>query len=116
MIFCTIITSSAQILLKKGAERLPELFTNTPLIIGCFLYGIGAIIFIIALRGGDLTVLYPVIATSYVWVALLSDYYLGEEIHWIKWLGILTIIVGISLIGKGSAVNAQVQAQSGSNL
>ena len=102
MFFCTLLTSIAQIFLKKGAMLLPNLFTNLPLLIGCFLYGSAAIIFIIALKGGELSVLYPIIATSYVWVSLLSGYYFNEMITQLKWFGILSIVIGVSLIGKGS--------------
>ena len=102
MLFCTLLTSIAQIFLKKGAMLLPTLFTNWQLLIGCFLYGSAAIIFIIALKGGELSVLYPIIATSYVWVSLLSGYFFNESITPLKWLGILSIVIGVSLIGKGS--------------
>ena len=102
MLFCTLLTSIAQVFLKKGAMLLPSFFTNWQLLIGCILYGTAAVIFIIALKGGELSVLYPIIATSYVWVNLLSGYYFNETITLLKWLGILSIVVGVSLIGRGS--------------
>jgi drug/metabolite transporter (DMT)-like permease len=102
MLFCTVLTSIAQVFLKKGAMLLPLLFTNWQLAIGCFLYGLAAVIFIVALKGGELSVLYPIIATSYIWVSLLSGYYFNETITLLKWLGILSIVVGVSLIGRGS--------------
>ena len=102
MLFCTLLTSIAQVFLKKGAMLLPSFFTNWQLLIGCILYGTAAVIFIIALKGGELSVLYPIIATSYVWVSLLSGYYFNETITLLKWLGILSIVVGVSLIGRGS--------------
>lgn len=107
MLFCTILTSAAQIFLKKGALLLPNIFTNVPLIIGCFIYGLGAFIFIVALKGGDLSMLYPIIATSYIWVALLSDYFFDELISPLKWLGILSVVVGVSFVGFGSRKVAQ---------
>jgi len=59
-------------------------------------------IFIPALRGGDLSVLYPFVSLSYIWVMLLSIKMLGEKMTKLKWLGILLIISGVSLIGLGS--------------
>lgn len=111
MILCTFFTSIAQIFLKKGAAGLLfnqgsvglffSILGNFPLIIGCFLYGMAAIIFIIALKGGDLSVLYPIIATSYFWVTLLSQFYLGEKINFLKWTGVFIIFLGISIVGFG---------------
>ncbi|MBI4918424.1 hypothetical protein HY837_00715 [archaeon] len=111
MVLCTFFTSIAQIFLKKGAVGLLfnqgfvnlslSVIGNFPLIIGCFLYGIAAIIFIIALKGGALSVLYPIIATSYFWVTILSQFYLGEKVSFFKWTGVLVIFLGISLVGLG---------------
>ena len=102
VVFCTLLTSTAQILYKTGAERLPLIFFNWPLIFGAMLYGIGALLLIIALRGGELTVLYPIIATSYVWVVILALLFLGEPIHYLRLVGIAMIIFGISWIAYGS--------------
>lgn len=112
MVLCTLFTSIAQFFLKKGAENLaltlqiPELLQsiiyNPQLIIGCLLYGFAAIIFILALRGGDVSVLYPIIATSYIWVTIISMYFLKEQINNYKWAGVTIIFLGIVLIGMGS--------------
>jgi hypothetical protein len=37
------------------------------------LYGLSAILFIVALKHGNLSVLYPVIATSYICVMLITE-------------------------------------------
>lgn len=102
MIVCTAFTSIAQVFYKIGASRLPEFFTNYPLLSGLVLYGIGSVIFIFALKGGDVTLLYPIIATSYIWVTILSNYFFKEIINAHKIAGIALIIIGISTIGYGS--------------
>lgn len=66
---------------------------------GIIFYALSAIIFIPALKGGELSVLYPFIALAYVWVAFLSKWILKEEVTSMKWIGILLILVGVSLIG-----------------
>ncbi len=107
VVLCTIFTSFAQILYKYGAARLPEIITNAPLIAGLFLYGIGAVLLIVSFKGGDVSVLYPIIATSYVWVSLLSNYYFDEPLNMYKGVGIMLIIAGISMIswsGKKDAI------------
>ena len=106
VLFTTLLTSSAQILWKIGSESLkPDLMsvlTNYPLIMGLFLYAIGGGLLIISLRGGEVSVLYPIIATSYIWVSFLSIWFLRETMNLFKWLGVITIIAGIAFIGYGS--------------
>ena|SRR3989338_6619762 len=106
VLFCTLLTSAAQIFYKFGADKLEinfiSLITNYYLIAGLFLYGIGAVLLITALKGGELSVLYPVIATSYIWVSFLSSYFFSDTINFYRWMGIITIIIGISFIGLGS--------------
>ncbi|MBS3137663.1 hypothetical protein J4232_04475 [Candidatus Woesearchaeota archaeon] len=106
MIFTTFLTSIAQIFLKKGANVLQfdilSLITNYNLIIGIILYGLAAVLLIIALRGGELSVLYPMISTSYIWVALLASYFFGEILSTTKIIGIVAIIIGVTFIGIGS--------------
>jgi len=106
VLVCTLFTSSAQVLYKIGVKDLSfDLFAlmhNYWIIGGLALYGIGAVLLIVGLKGGDLSVLYPIIATGYVWVALYSMYFFGEEMNLFKWLGVFVIIAGIALVGFGS--------------
>lgn len=105
MIVCTAFTSSAQILYKTGANKLSfdiiSIITNWQIILGLFLYALGAVLVIIALRGGEVTVLYPIITSSYIWVALGSSYFFGEVISSLRWTGIILIIIGIIVITFG---------------
>lgn len=91
------------ILLKKGAHKLSfNIFHNMKnfnLIAGIAVYGVATIIYLAALRGGELSVLYPLVSLSYPAVAILSVWLLGERMNWVKWLGIVCILAGISLIG-----------------
>lgn len=102
----TLLNSIAQVLYKFGAERLTlsisSLLTNYFLMIGLSIYAVSAIALLIALKGGELSVLYPLIATSYVWVSFLSIYFFNEIMNVYKWLGIIVIILGVTFIGMGS--------------
>ncbi len=106
VILMTGLTSFAQLMLKIGSASLAfdfiALITNVPLMIGAIAYVVGSVIFIIALKYGELSVLYPIIALSYIWVNLLSAHFLGESLHALKWAGIISILVGVWLIGWGS--------------
>ena len=108
MIFCTIFTSIGQILWKTGVAKIqPALWTtflNVPFVLGFVSYGLGALLMLIAFRSGELSVLYPIIATSYVWVSLASLFLFPDDVmnSW-KWAGIFTILVSVSILGLGSS-------------
>ena len=58
---------------------------------------------ILALRHGELSVLYPLISLSYVWVAILSVLIFHETMTPIRIAGILTIIGGVATLGRSGS-------------
>ena len=106
VLFCTLLTASGQLFLKFGSEKLGfnilSIITNIPLLIGLVLYAFGGILLIISLKGGEVSTLYPILATGFIWVSFLSIYFLNEAMTFFKLIGIFVIILGISLIGYGS--------------
>jgi len=107
VLLCTFLTAAGQMFLKIGSGNLSfsilKLLSNLPLIIGFALYALGAVILVIALKHGELSVLYPIIAMSFVWVSFLSIIFLTEIMTFLRWAGVITIIIGISLIGRGAS-------------
>lgn len=106
VVVCTFFTSFAQVFYKFGADRLGfdliSIITNWPIIIGIILYVVAAVLLIIALKGGEVSVLYPIIATSYIWVSLLSMHFFGEVINLYKWIGMVFIFFGVVFVAKGA--------------
>lgn len=106
----TLLTSTAQLFWKFGSNKLEfnvlSAITNIELITGILLYAIAGILLILSFRGGEVSVLYPIFATSYIWVSFLSIYFLGEIMNPYKWIGISAIVAGIVLIGLGSKKTA----------
>jgi uncharacterized membrane protein len=102
---CTVLGAAAQILMKIGMARfdphLTAIVTNVPLIAGYALYGINTLMLVLALREGELSMLYPIIALTYVWVTLLSYGLLHETPNLYKNLGIATIVLGVAILGRG---------------
>lgn len=102
----TLVGAFGPILLKRAsAKKLSEfksLITNYDLMGGVLLYVGGTVLFILALRGGELSVLYPFVSVTYIWVCILSMKFLGEKMNALKWGGIALIILGVSFIGIGS--------------
>lgn len=107
----TFLTSTAQIFYKLATKSISldyiaGLLTNYYLIGGLLLYFLAAGMLILALRGGELSILYPLIALSYVWVSVMSMVFLGEEMNFFRWSGVAVIMLGMFFIGKGSSYGA----------
>ena len=110
VVCCTIIGAAAQVLIKKGAGALganPTMLQTaiamvlTPaLFAGYSLYGISTILLVLALRHGQLSLLYPVFAMTYVWVTILSVAVFHELMNPYKLAGIVAIVAGIAVLGK----------------
>jgi drug/metabolite transporter (DMT)-like permease len=81
--------------------NLLDAVTNVPLIAGLALYGGFTLLMVLALRKGELSMLYPIISLTYVWVTLLSYTLLGEKPNLMKNIGITVIVIGVGVLGRG---------------
>lgn len=77
------------------------MITNTHLLAGYSLYGIFTVLLVLALRDGELSILYPVISLTFVWVAILSTLLFNEVLSVTKVLGISIIVAGVAVLGAG---------------
>lgn len=106
VLLACFIGSFGPIMLKKASGkislRIKELIKNYYLISGFLFYALGTILFIPALKGGELSVLYPLVATVYIWVSLWSIKFLKEKMNKHKWIGVLLVITGVIFIGLGA--------------
>lgn len=108
VIISTFFAAFGQYFIKKGLNQtaitsLQDLMglLNFSFVFGFGLYGVSAVMLVIALRKGKLSVLYPIISLGFIWVALLGLYLLKETLSFANWLGIIVIIGGASLVGMG---------------
>jgi drug/metabolite transporter (DMT)-like permease len=101
-LFSAFIGSLGQLGFKLGSGSFalePKLLaTNYFFLAGISLYAISTIIYMFALRQGHLSVIYPVIATSYIWVTLLSKIILDEPMNIANFAGIALILIGVTII------------------
>jgi drug/metabolite transporter (DMT)-like permease len=100
---CTILGAAAQLLIKTGMSHFTPhvmaLVTNIPLIAGYALLGINTLMMVLALKNGEMSLLYPIIALTYVWTTLLSYTLLHEPSNIYKNVGIVTIVLGVAVMG-----------------
>mgnify|MGYP001416571165 CR=1 FL=1 len=104
----SVLGAAGQYLFKFGVER----FSHGPL---AFLYspwvwaGMACYIAVMLLfthafrRGGTVTVLYPIYATTFIWAAAMGWIWYGQPIRPIHVVGMILLIGGMFLMGVGNA-------------
>lgn len=101
--FATLIGSAGALFFKYVSEHIDKnlfgLLKKPFLYLGIFFYGLSVPVFVFALKFGDLSTLYPVAGLSYVWISLLSIKFLKEKMNDIKWFGVISVLLGVVLIG-----------------
>ncbi len=109
VVFATILSALGAFFIKKGANDFSliiiwtsQFWTNGFLFGGLGLYALSSLIYVYALRFGELSTIYPLASLNYIWTALLAKKYFGEKFNLWKIMGLTGIILGVMLIGMGS--------------
>ena len=105
VLLASFIGSFGAVFLKMGSEKLRLGFSNIlnmRLAAGVGMYLLSTCSFIVAIRNGELTVLYPLVSLGYVWTLLWSRLFFKEPLTRYKFLGLFLILVGVSFIGMGN--------------
>jgi drug/metabolite transporter (DMT)-like permease len=96
------IGSIGQLEFKQGANNLQFdiklLLTNYHLIAGLVVYALSTVLYVYALNKENLSILYPIIATSYIWTLIFSKVFLKEPVGLTSWAGVFFILLGVALI------------------
>jgi drug/metabolite transporter (DMT)-like permease len=113
VLLMTLINAASQVLIKTGAASLGShptlihtalgIFTNLMLFSGYALLGVSTVMMVLALRHGELSLLYPFIALNFVWVTILSKLIFKEVINAPMVAGIVIIMAGVGTLGRGAA-------------
>lgn len=102
LIPAVLLGALGSIFLKKGAKKftfnLKKIKDNKVAFIGLFLFGFSTFLYLIALKHGELSVVYPLSSFSYMFVAFFSVKMLKEKMNRNKWIGIGFIILGSFLV------------------
>lgn len=116
LVFLAIcLASGGQILMKKGLIQLGTMSLNavgvinfvhkiilSPVIIcGFFIYGVSSVIWLMALSKVELSLAYPMLAGSYVVVAILAHFLFGEQLSFTRMIGLAIIAIGVIVLSRG---------------
>jgi drug/metabolite transporter (DMT)-like permease len=105
VLFGSVIGSFGAVFLKSGATKLKQGFwhiLNLQLALGVALFLLSAVFFVLGIRHGELSVLYPMVSLGYIWTLLWSRLFFNEPFTRQKFLGLGLILVGVFFVGMGS--------------
>lgn len=101
----SIIGSFGAVFLKSGATKLKDGFwriLNLQLAAGVALFLLSSVFFILGIRHGELSVLYPMVSLGYIWTLLWSRLFFREAFTPQKFVGLGLILLGVFFVGLGS--------------
>jgi drug/metabolite transporter (DMT)-like permease len=101
----SVIGSFGAVFLKMGAARLDGTilsFLNSRLILGVALFLGSSVFYALGIRGGQLSVLYPMVSLGYIWTLLWSKLFFNEPFTRTKFAGLGLILLGVFFVGMGS--------------
>jgi multidrug transporter EmrE-like cation transporter len=102
----SFLGSFGAVFLKSGAGKLhrnlKSVILNWRLALGVGFYLISSFFFVLGIRRGELTVLYPMVSLGYVWTLLWSRLFFKERMTRGKFLGIGMVLAGIVLLNLGN--------------
>jgi drug/metabolite transporter (DMT)-like permease len=104
-LIAALITSFSQLLFKKGIKKrigslndMLHLAKNWRVVVGVLGYFAGLAVYLLALSRAPLSIVYPVFASTFVFVAIISFVLLKEKASALRVAGVLVIFLGIFLV------------------
>jgi len=100
----SLFGSFGAVFLKLGAEPMKNGFQhilNWKLAMGIALFLGSSVPFVMGIKHGELSVLYPMVSLSYVFAMLWSKLFFGEKISPGKLTAVAIILAGVICIGIG---------------
>ena len=102
----SFIGSFGAVFLKFGANKLgggwKNILTNWYILAGIAAYLLSSLFFVMGIRRGELTILYPMVSLGYVWTLYLAKVFFHEPLTRLKFAGLGLIFVGIVFLQLGN--------------
>jgi len=104
ILFTTLFIAGGQLLFNLASKTfefsINGIFFNYFMWAGFIAYAGGLLTLIFGLKEGELTILYPLLSLSYIWVLIFSVIFFDNTLTILKTAGTLSIVVGIIIITK----------------
>ena len=103
-LLAALVSSFAQLMFKKSVKKIDSiahiigLLKNRGVLLGLLGYGVGFLLYLPGLAAGQLSVVYPIFASTFIFVTLLSATILKEKIAVLRWVGVLLVFAGITIV------------------
>ena len=105
IVLASFIGSCGMAFLKAGAYKLSRnllhIVLNWRLSVGVLLYVISSAFFVMGMKRGELSILYPLVALGYIWALVWARIFFGEELTKSKLGGFALIIAGVIVLKAG---------------
>lgn len=104
-LFAALIAAFSQYIIKRSItefdldiKSMKRLITTKGFVLGILLYFTALVVYLNALKSGELSLVYPTFASTFVFVFLLSKHALKEKMSTKRVLGIIILIIGIIIV------------------
>jgi drug/metabolite transporter (DMT)-like permease len=101
----SVVGSFGAVFLKLGSAKLVNGFwhiLNPQLAAGVALFMGSSYFFVMGIRHGELSVLYPMVSLGYIWTLVWSRLFFKEAFTRQKFVGLALILLGVFFVGLGS--------------
>jgi drug/metabolite transporter (DMT)-like permease len=101
VLIASVFGSFGAVFLKMGAEKLKQGILNIiswQAALGVGLFLLSSVFFVLGIKNGELSVLYPMVSLGYVWTLLWARLFFKEPVTREKFIALGMILTGIVFI------------------
>ena len=105
VVVASIFGSFGMVFFKAGASNLSKglkgLLLNWRVLLGISLYLMSSVFFVLGVKRGEISILYPLVSLGTVWTLLWARIFFGEELTKTKFMAVGLIMAGIVFLNLG---------------
>ena len=112
ILISVVLICTGSMLLKYGVGQIGgitwsnfgdsvlKILVNAPLMVGFTMYILSSLTWMLAISRSDLSKAYPILASAYALVPVLSWIIFDDAISWFRWAGIAVVCMGVILMSR----------------
>ena len=105
VVVASLFGSFGMVFFKAGAANLTagirSLIFNWRVFLGILLYLMSSVFFVLGMKHGELSILYPLVSLGTVWTLFWSRIFFGEQLTKAKFAAVGLIVAGIVFLNLG---------------